>query len=150
MSVIQNLCVVDQLQSFGPEFELLVFSNAYPLSNTEINHSSSIEQSDWLSEQSVGSASLSSPVPLLSLHVSILTPFSPKHPDHKKQNSSHVTSGLQLVTAKCSGLDVLGVCVCVCVCVCVIMDRMFQLPLHFQKTAGFERGNSVTIIIYQH
>ena len=110
VSVIQNLCVVDQLQSFGPEFELLVCSNAYPLSSTETSVSSTVEQSI---------ETLSSPTPLLSLSVSILSPFSPKRHDHVMQASSHDSNNLQLVSIKCSGLDVLGMCYCVCVHVCV-------------------------------
>ena len=104
VSVIQNLCVVDQLQSFGPEFELLVCSSAYPVSSTD--SSSTIQRSDMLSEQST--ETLSSLNPLLYLSVSILTPFSPKRHDCDKQSSSHATSNLQLVSIKCSGLDVLG------------------------------------------
>ena len=129
MSVIQNLCVVDQLQSFGPDFELLVCSNAYPLTSTRDTSGSSAIRQSVVGEHSVESAA----APLLSLSVSTLTPFSPKHHDHYKQSSSLATSGLQLISIKCTGLDVLGVsvclsvcmyvcmwlCVCVCVCVCV-------------------------------
>lgn len=119
-SVIQNLCVVDQLQSFGPKFELLVYSNAYPLSSTDMDSSPTVVgQSDLLCEHSVESAVLSGPMPLLSLSVSILTPFSPKRHDHEKQCSSHASSGLQLVSIKCSGLDVLGVCLLEYQCVYV-------------------------------
>ena len=115
VSVIQNLCVVDQLQSFGPKFELLVCSSAYPVSSTD--SSSTIHRSDILSEQST--ETLSSLTPLLYLSVSILTPFSPKRRDFDKRSSSRSTSNLQLVSIKCSGLDVLGKYVLLCVIVCV-------------------------------
>ena len=126
VSVIQNLCVVDQLQSFGPEFELLVCSSAYPVSSTD--SSSTIHRSDILSEQST--ETLSSLTPLLYLSVSILTPFSPKRRDFDKRSSSRSTSNLQLVSIKCSGLDVLGkyvhggVADLVCYCLCVVCACM--------------------------
>ena len=126
-SAIQNICVVDQLQSFGPEFELLVCSNAYPLSGNDTDSSSTLGQPDLMCEQSVESVTISSPTPLLSLSVSILTPFSPKYHDYDDRSSSHINSGLQVVSIKCSGLDVLGVCCtnsidCVHQNVCVCMS----------------------------
>ena len=118
-SVIQNLCVVDQLQSFGPEFELLVCTNAYPLSSNDTDSSSTLGQPDLLCEQSVESGTISNPPPLLSLSVESLTPFSPKHHAYNNQSSLHISSGLQLVSIKCSGLDVLGMCVVLVVlCLC--------------------------------
>ena len=118
-SVIQNLCVVDQLQSFGPEFELLVCTNAYPLSSNDTDSSSTLGQPDLLCEQSVESGTISSPPPLLSLSVESLTPFSPKHHAYNNQSSLHISSGLQLVSIKCSGLDVLGMrVVLVVLCLC--------------------------------
>ena len=78
VSIIQNLCVVDQLQSFGPEFELLVCSNGYPLSSSETSHLPGLQTGESQSAES--STLLNSEVtPLLSLSVSILSPFSPKH-----------------------------------------------------------------------
>jgi len=100
-SVVQDVCVVDQLQSFGPDFELLVCSGIKTL-----YQDTSLDQWDSSTDRPAETTTASA---LLSLCVSSFTPFSPKHPEYDKQAASPASCGLQIATAKCSGLDVLGV-----------------------------------------
>jgi len=131
-SVVQDVCVVDQLQTFGPDFELLICSGIKVL--YQDNSYTSPDQWDSSADHSAEASTPSAASSLLSLCVSSFTPFSPKHPEYDKQAASPASCGLQIITVKCSGLDVLGVlcshtyaCVCVCVrvrvrvraCVCV-------------------------------
>jgi len=107
-SIVQDVCVVDQLQSFGPDFELLVCSGIKVLYQDNF-HTSLDSTTDCQAETTTPSA-------LLSLCVSSFTPFSPKHPKYDKQAASPASCGLQTIAAKCSGLDVLGVCAVLVVC----------------------------------
>ena len=106
-SIIQDICVVDQLQSFGPDFELLVCSGIKTL--YQDNSHTSTDQWDLPADRPAETTTPSFTSALLSLCVSSFTPFSPKHPEYDKQAASPASCGLQIITATCSGLDVLGV-----------------------------------------
>lgn len=137
--LVQDLCLVDRIQTFGPEYELVVCSSGRALlglsppgptpTTTPIPTSASIASiSDDLFEEMQTGTSCGS---LLALSYTLIQPCSPLHPVMMEAEEGEGPEGegeavIHRINVQCTAVDAIGMCVCVRVCMCLF--SMLRFP----------------------